>query len=162
MQSTNTHNLTRAFLLHYINRYIHYNSNGSVSGQQNITKTRIFKYIENFAPKTEIFQIKKNDIFHISSQNIDCGFSLEPPRRGGSNEYPQSMFLRRTKDNNVYFRKPQFYYIKWGLRGSALYGHVFMMSPGNTACICRVLSVYAMRTIFIDVIYNHFLINVHV
>ena len=28
----------------------------------------------------------------ISAQNIDCGYSLEPPRRGGSNEYPQSMF----------------------------------------------------------------------
>ena len=27
-------------------------------------------------------------------QNIDCGYSLEPPRRGGSNEYPQSMFWR--------------------------------------------------------------------
>ena len=25
-------------------------------------------------------------------KNIDCGYSLEPPRRGGSNEYPQSMF----------------------------------------------------------------------
>ena len=24
------------------------------------------------------------------SKNIDCGYSLEPPRRGGSNEYPQS------------------------------------------------------------------------
>ena len=43
--------------------------------------------------KTEIFRIKKNsDIFHISAQNIDCGYSLEPPRRGGYNEYPQSMF----------------------------------------------------------------------
>ena len=31
-------------------------------------------------------------IFHISAQNIDCGYSLEPTRRGGSNEYPQSMF----------------------------------------------------------------------
>ena len=27
-------------------------------------------------------------IFLISAQNIDCGYSLEPPRRGGSNEYP--------------------------------------------------------------------------
>ena len=45
-------------------------------------------------PKTENFQVKKNsDIFHISAQNIDRGYSLEPPRRGGSNEYPQSMFL---------------------------------------------------------------------
>ena len=44
-------------------------------------------------PKTEIFQIKILIFFHISDQNIDCGYSLEPPRRGGSNEYPQSMFL---------------------------------------------------------------------
>ena len=43
-------------------------------------------------PKNEIFQIKNSDIFQISPQNIDCGYSLEPPRRGGSNEYPQSMF----------------------------------------------------------------------
>ena len=25
-------------------------------------------------------------------KNIDCGYSLEPPRGGGSNGYPQSMF----------------------------------------------------------------------
>ena len=25
-------------------------------------------------------------------KTIDCGYSLEPPHRGGSNEYPQSMF----------------------------------------------------------------------
>ena len=36
---------------------------------------------------------KNSDIFQISTQNIDCGYSLEPPRRGGSNEYPQSIFL---------------------------------------------------------------------
>ena len=41
--------------------------------------------------KLKIFR-KNSDIFHISAQNIDCGFSLEPPRRGDSNEYPQSMF----------------------------------------------------------------------
>ena len=29
--------------------------------------------------KTENFQIKTSDIFHISAQNIDCGYSLEPP-----------------------------------------------------------------------------------
>ena len=34
-------------------------------------------------------------IFLILLQNIDCEYSLEPPRRGGSNEYPQSMFLAR-------------------------------------------------------------------
>ena len=30
-------------------------------------------------PKTENFQIKNSDIFHISAQNIDCGYSLELP-----------------------------------------------------------------------------------
>ena len=60
---------------------------------QNITKTRLFKYIENFISKNWKFSDKKNtDIFHISAQNIDCGYSLEPPRWGGSNEYPKSMF----------------------------------------------------------------------
>ena len=32
-------------------------------------------------------------------QNIDCGYSLEPPRRGGSNEYTQSMFWSKNKKN---------------------------------------------------------------
>ena len=37
--------------------------------------------------------MKNADFFFIYAQNIDCGYSLEPPRRGGSNVYPQSMFL---------------------------------------------------------------------
>ena len=68
-------------------------------------------------PKYENIQIKNSDIFHISAQNIDCGYSLEPPRRGGSNRYPQSMVLSRNKKNNVYPCKPQFYYIKVGFKG---------------------------------------------
>ena len=36
--------------------------------------------------------MKNSDIFLISAQNIDYRYSLEPPRWGGSNEYPQSMF----------------------------------------------------------------------
>ena len=68
--------------------------------------------------KNENFQIKKkSDIFHISAQNIDYGYSLEPPHRGGSNEYPQSMYLSRNKKNNAYPCKPQFYYIKVGFKG---------------------------------------------
>ena len=32
-------------------------------------------------PKNENFQIKNSNVFffHISAQNIDCGYSLEPP-----------------------------------------------------------------------------------
>ena len=59
-----------------------------------ITKTRL----SNFDPLKPHFYIVKLGfngvyiIFLFSAQNIDCGYLLEPPRRGGSNEYPQSMF----------------------------------------------------------------------
>ena len=68
-------------------------------------------------PKNENFQIKNSDIFHISAQNIDCGYSLEQPRQAGPNEYPQSIFMSRNKKNNVYPCKPQFYCIKVGFKG---------------------------------------------
>ena len=44
-------------------------------------------------PKYEKFQMKNSDIVHISAQTMDCWYAFEPPRRGGSNEYPQSIFL---------------------------------------------------------------------
>ena len=67
--------------------------------------------------KIENFQIKILIFIHISAKNIYCEYSLEPPRRGGSNEYSQSMFLSRNKKNNVYPCKHQFYYIKVGFKG---------------------------------------------
>ena len=45
------------------------------------------------------FQMKNYNIFLIFAQNIDCGYTLEPPQRGGSNEYPQSMFWSKNKKN---------------------------------------------------------------
>ena len=53
------------------------------------------------------------DIFLMFAQNIDCGYALEPPRRGGSNEYPQSMFWSKNKKIGI----PHFYYIKVGFEG---------------------------------------------
>ena len=41
------------------------------------------------------------DIFLIFTQNIDCGYTLEPPCRGGSNDYPQSSFWRRKKIRKI-------------------------------------------------------------
>ena len=66
---------------------------------KSITKTCLY----NFDPLKPHFYIVKLGftgvyiIFLISAQNIDCGYTLEPPRRGGSrrggsNEYPQSIF----------------------------------------------------------------------
>ena len=59
-------------------------------------------------PRKGNFQIKNSDIFQISAKNIDCGYLLEPPRRGGSNEYSQNLFLNRNKKNNVHPCKPHF------------------------------------------------------
>ena len=56
------------------------------------------QYTEIFlALKIEIFLLKNFYFFLIFAQNIDCGYTLEPPRRGGSNEYPQSTFWSKNK-----------------------------------------------------------------
>ena len=59
----------------------------------NITKT----YLYNFDSLNHVLYSKLGftevyTFFLLSAKNIDCWYSLEPPRRGGSNEYPQSMF----------------------------------------------------------------------
>ena len=38
-------------------------------------------------------------LVNIFAQNIDYGYTLEPPCRGGSKEYPQSMFWIKNKKN---------------------------------------------------------------
>ena len=37
--------------------------------------------------------------FNIFALNIDCGYTLELTKRGGSNDYPQSMLLIQNKKN---------------------------------------------------------------
>ena len=64
--------------------------------------------VENF----DNFQLKISIYFLIFAQTIDC-YTLEPPRRGSSNEYPQSKFLRKNKKNRYDYVNPiNFYYIK--------------------------------------------------
>ena len=58
------------------------------------------QYTEIFtAAKIETFRMKNFDTFEFFAQNIDCGYTLEPHRRGGSNEYPRSMFWINNKKN---------------------------------------------------------------
>ena len=107
----------------YHHTYFHFHVTCNVASSnrsQEFVSLRKHAYSNTFKispPKTESFQTKILIFFHISAQNIDCGYSLESPRRGGSNEYPQSMFLSRNQKNNVYPCKPQFYYIKVGFKG---------------------------------------------
>ena len=72
--------------------------------------------------KTKSFQ-------YIYAQNIDCGCKLEPPRRGDSNEYQQSMFW--SKNNKI---------------GGPLQTPVFLYKVGFK-------EVYISRTCFPDVMY---------
>ena len=65
---------------------------GQLASPTHYENTPIQIYWKLYNQKRENFQTKIMIFFHISAQNIDCGYSLEPPRRGGSNEYPQSMF----------------------------------------------------------------------
>ena len=69
--------------------------------------------------------MKNSDIFHISAQNIDCEYSLEPPR--WANEYPQPMFWAEIRKLMYTPVNPSFSIEKWGLRGSKLYRHAFVM-----------------------------------
>ena len=56
--------------------------------------------IENF------IGIKKKDISNIFAQTTDCGYTLEPPRGGGSNEHPLSMFWSKIKKTGISLHIP--------------------------------------------------------
>ena len=77
------------------------------------------------------FHWKKYNVFIVFAQNIDCGYKLEPPRRGGSNEHPQSMFWSKNKKNRYTPAYPNFDIQKWGVRGHSFHGHVCMMEDNH-------------------------------
>ena len=85
----------------------------------NITKTCLFNILKILPPNNEFFFFRyKILIFFLNStENIDCGYSLEPPQWGGSNEYPQSVFGAEIRNIMYTPCKPQFYNIKVGFKG---------------------------------------------
>ena len=63
-------------------------------------------YTEIFsAVKIKNFVRKKKSYF---AQNIDCEYTLEPPRRGSTYVFPQSMFWVRNKTNRYIPANPSF------------------------------------------------------
>ena len=52
-------------------------------------------YRKKIGCKNKKFRWKKIIVFLFFAQNIVCGYTLEPPRRGGSNEYPQSVLEQK-------------------------------------------------------------------
>ena len=47
------------------------------------------------------FYQKSIDIFLFLPKNIWCGYSLQAPWQGASNEYPQHVFLWRNKKTTI-------------------------------------------------------------
>ena len=97
--------LTRCNKVLFINSFTRIESHycRKNSKKKDITKTFFFFFV-----KFKSFQKENFDIFLIFAQNIDCEYTLEPPRRGGSNEYPQSMFRSKNKKNRYTPAYPNF------------------------------------------------------
>ena len=77
-------------------------------------------------PYSYIFHLYKLfEIFDMFAQNLNCEYTLEPPRRECSYKHPQSMFwIKKIKTNRYSF----FFYIKLGLRGYTFHRNVFLMN----------------------------------
>ena len=100
--------------------------------KQYITKTYLYNF-DTLKPHFYIIKLGFTGvyiIFLISAQNIDCGYLLEPPRRGGSNEYPQSMFCAEIWKISEFFlsENVQFLEIQCAIH---LNRHVFVMSSAR-------------------------------
>ena len=72
----------------------------AISIDRDINENMLLQFTTIFeAVKFENFYLIFFYIFLIFAQNIDCGYTLEPPREGGSNEYTQCMFYSKNKKN---------------------------------------------------------------
>ena len=65
-------------------------------------------------------------ISNIFALNIDCGYTLESPCRGASNEYLQCMFMNKNRKLYTLVSRSLTIY-KRGLMGYLFHGHVFPM-----------------------------------
>ena len=81
-------------------------------------------YSNFFRSKIDNCQRKNSDIFLIFAQNIDCGYTLEPPRRGGSNEYHNLCFGAKIRKIGIPLHTPVLLYKSGGIRGYLFHGHV--------------------------------------
>ena len=60
-----------------------------LEGMQN----QVFRGCFSYITKTGLYSFDSlNPLFIFLLKNIDSGYTLESPRPGGSNKYPQSMF----------------------------------------------------------------------
>ena len=96
-----------------------------------ITKTCLYSF-DPIKPHSYIVKLGFTGytlFFIFLLKNIDCGYSLEPPRRGGSNEYTQSMFSAEIwKISEFFIWNFSFVFFFFVVKSSVyLNRHVFVM-----------------------------------
>ena len=84
----------------------------------------------------------------LKAQSIDCAYTLEPPRQGGSNEYPQSVFWSKNKNTCIW--KP-LYTRKIGVQGGIHYkdtqwAHDVKMILTSYQRRCDVMTLHRRRS----------------
>ena len=71
-------------------------------------------------------------LFLFLNENVCCGYSLEAPHRGTSNEYPQHMYSSRNKKNIMWIPHLICSYVRWckggRLNGSLVITHHISVS----------------------------------
>ena len=91
------------------------------------------------------FSDKNSDIFLIFAQNIDCGFSLEPPHPAVLTSTHNLCIVSKIRKIMYTPVNPRFTIEKWGLRGSKLFRRVFVTSKSNESwfptCILRLRNI---------------------
>ena len=90
-----------------------------------ITKTCLH-YFDPLKPHFYIVKLGLTLFFLFLLKNIDCGYSLDPPHRGSSNEYPQSMFC------TAIWKISEFFIWKFSFFGCKIF-NIF-----EWACFCNV------------------------
>ena len=86
--------------------------------------------------------------FLFLNENICCGYSLEVPRWGASNEYPQDMFLSRNKKNIMWIPPLICSYGSESLLGAHVRRYIFMMCTENSnqpAHPCSLIRVFVVQ-----------------
>ena len=111
------------------------------------TKTCLYN-VDSLKPRFYTVKLRLTGVYVFFSyfcswKNIDCGYSLEPPRRGGYNEQLQSMFWAEIwKYQNFHLKIFIFLVVKFSVH---LIGHVFVMNIQISLRLRAGWSVFTVR-----------------
>ena len=112
-----------------------------------LRKQALAIYRDFFGCKNKNVQLKKFDIFLTFVQNKDCGYMLEPPRRGVCNKYPQSMFWIKNKKKCIPLHTPVLLHTcELKYVGIHFTEYVFLMYRSATWWFCNGMTAFGVYT----------------